>query len=152
MIIGRLALRTILRTNSSAEGSGQARGTGRSLRLKGRSWRPASGSNEENIMSTGSEMCTGPGYPVVAAVQARFTNSLIRSPSVICTEYFTRGAAIATSSISLNPPAPCLFNVEEPVTKITGLRSPPASSIAGTAFAKPSGPTRHTTGLRVIRA
>jgi hypothetical protein len=58
------------------------------------------------MISTGSEICTGPGYPVVAAAQALLTNSLIRSPSVIWTEYLTRGAAMATSSISLKPPAP----------------------------------------------
>ena len=152
MITGRAAFLTISRTDSNADGSGHARGTGRSLRLNGRSSSPASGGNDENMISTGSEIWTGPGYPVVAAVQARLTNSLMRSPSVIWTEYLTKGAAIATSSISLKPPAPCRFNVEEPVIKKTGLRSPPASSIAGTALAKPSGPTRHTTGLRVIRA
>ena len=58
---------------------------------------------------------------------------------------------MATSSISLNPPAPWRFSVDDPVTNITGARSPPASNIAGTAFAKPSGPTKHTAGLRVIR-
>jgi hypothetical protein len=45
----------------------------------------------------------------------------------------------------LEPPAPWRFKVEEPVMKITGLRSPPASSIAGTALANPSG-THQTYG------
>jgi hypothetical protein len=62
-----------------------------------------------------------------------------------------RGAAIETSSISLNPPLPWRFRVLDPVTKITGERSPQASIIAGTAPANPSGPTRQTAGLRVIR-
>ena len=65
--------------------------------------------------------------------------------------YFVSGAAIATSSISLKPPEPWRFNVLEPVTKMTGERSPHASIIAGTALANPSGPTRQTAGLRVMR-
>ena len=64
--------------------------------------------------------------------------------------YFVRGAAIATSSISLNPPEPCLFKLLEPVMNITGDLSPQASIIDGTAFANPSGPTRHTAGFLVI--
>ena len=75
----------------------------------------------------------------------------MRSPSVTDTLYLVSGAAIDTSSISLNPPLPWRFIVLEPVTNITGERSPQASIIAGTALAKPSGPTRHTAGLRVIR-
>ena len=65
--------------------------------------------------------------------------------------YLVNGAAIDTSSISLNPPLPSRLRVLEPVIKITGDRSPQASIIAGTALAKPSGPTRQTVGLRVIR-
>ena len=61
--------------------------------------------------------------------------------------YFVKGAAIATSSISLKPPDPCLFKLLEPVINITGDLSPQASIIEGTAFAKPSGPTRQTAGL-----
>ena len=64
--------------------------------------------------------------------------------------YLVIGSAIDTSSISLKPPDPFLFNVEEPVIKITGDRSPQASIIAGIALAKPSGPTRQTEGSRVI--
>ena len=66
--------------------------------------------------------------------------------------YLTSGAAMATSLISLNPPAPWRFKVLDPVTNITGERSPQASIIAGTAFAKPSGPPRQTVGLRDTRA
>ena len=69
---------------------------------------------------------------------------------MILTEYLVKGAAIETSSISLKPPDPCRFCVEDPVIKITGVLSPQASNIAGTAFAKPSGPTRQTDGFRVI--
>ena len=61
--------------------------------------------------------------------------------------YFVSGFAIETSSISLKPPAPCFFSVDEPVTKITGDRSPQASIIAGMALAKPSGPTKQTEGF-----
>ena len=43
-----------------------------------------------------------------------------------------------------------VISVEEPVTKITGDLSPLASNIAGTAFANPSGPTKHTAGFRDI--
>ena len=64
--------------------------------------------------------------------------------------YFVKGAAIDTSSISLNPPEPCLFKVLDPVMYITGDRSPHASIIEGTALAKPSGPTRQTEGFLVI--
>ncbi len=34
--------------------------------------------------------------------------------------YFVKGAAIETSSISLNPPEPCLFKLLDPVINITG--------------------------------
>ena len=64
--------------------------------------------------------------------------------------YFVSGAAIATSSISLNPPDPCLFKLLDPVIKITGDLSPHASIIDGTALANPSGPTRQTAGFLVI--
>ena len=76
----------------------------------------------------------------------------MRVPSVTLMLYFVSGAAIATSSISLNPPAPRRFSVLDPVTNMTGERSPHASIIAGTAFANPSGPTRQTVGLREMRA
>ena len=102
-------------------------------------------------MSTGTLRCTGPGYPLSAFLNARSTNSGMRSPSVMLALYFVSGAAIATSSISLKPPLPWRFRVLEPVTKITGERSPQASIMAGIALAKPSGPTRHTVGFRVIR-
>ena len=68
-------------------------------------------------------------------------------PSVILALYFVNGAAIDTSSISLKPPAPCLFKLLDPVIKITGDLSPHASIIEGTAFAKPSGPTIQTEGF-----
>ena len=61
-----------------------------------------------------------------------------------------KGAAIETSSISLNPPDPCLLRVLDPVINMMGERSPHASIIEGTAFAKPSGPTKQTDGFLVI--
>ena len=103
------------------------------------------------MMSTGRLRWTAPGYPFIAILKARSTNSFILSPSFIVALYLVRGAAMATSSISLNPPEPCLFNVLDPVTKITGERSPHASIIAGTAFAKPSGPTKQTAGFLFMR-
>ena len=87
---------------------------------------------------------------MVAILYALSTNSLILVPSVILALYLVSGAAIATSSISLNPPEPCLFKLLEPVIKITGDLSPQASIIEGTAFANPSGPTRQTVGFLVI--
>ena len=57
---------------------------------------------------------------------------------------------MTTSSISLNPPEPCLFKLLEPVMNMTGDLSPQASIIDGTAFANPSGPTRQTVGFLVI--
>ena len=75
----------------------------------------------------------------------------MRVPSVMLMLCLVSGAAMATSSISLKPPAPRRLSVLEPVTKITGERSPQASIIAGTALAKPSGPTRQTAGWRVMR-
>ena len=57
---------------------------------------------------------------MVAILYALSTNSLILVPSVILALYLVSGAAIATSSISLNPPDPCLFKLLEPVINITG--------------------------------
>ena len=103
------------------------------------------------MMSTGIERCTGPGYPEVAMRYARSTNSEIRVPSRTAALYLVKGAAMATSSISLKPPLPSRWKVEEPVMKMTGERSPQASIMAGTALAKPSGPIRQAVGLRVMR-
>ena len=61
MMIGRFAAAISASTGSSADGSGQARGGMVAVRTYGRSSRPASSSKDENMMSTGKLMCTGPG-------------------------------------------------------------------------------------------
>ena len=83
IITGLLLSLTKDKMFDKSTGLGQAFNTALSERSKGRSLSPAFFSNEENIISTGSEIWTGPGYPLVAACQALSTNSLILDPSVI---------------------------------------------------------------------
>ena len=72
------------------------------------------------------------------------TNSLIN-------EVHAQKAALENRILSLEEGLKASSElVDDPVMKITGDRSPQASSIAGTALAKPSGPTRQTVGLREI--